>query len=194
MSTAIAASSAQTGVLGNPTPLLISCLILASLGIGNLCGRWVSAPLRNQELSSAERQESFERRRVRLSLIITLLIYYAAALPIVVVHSGWSSLNAYLRAHLFDGFGCAAFLVVAWSQLNRPWSRDERGSRTAAADLLLPLSSSIIAAAAGYVAGGSPADIVIVAAWALVFTWQFWLQITRRLDSTIRKQKSSRSR
>jgi hypothetical protein len=113
---------------------------------------------------------------VELYLGFSLVLYYAAALPVVIIHSGWAAVDPYLRGHLFDGFGCAALLTVAWSQLTRPMPVRLRPAqvRVAAAQFFLPLASAAIAAAAAYVANGSWAAVLLVFCMACIFAVQFW--------------------
>jgi len=151
--------------------------LVAAGGIaGFICGAWLRAPLGRTGDTPVERQARFEQRRARVCLGFSLALYYTAALPVVIIHSGWGAVDPYLRGHLFDGFGCAALLTVAWSQLTRPMPVRLRPAevRVAAAQLLLPLASAAIAAAAAYVANGSWATVLTVFSVACIFAVQFW--------------------
>lgn len=156
--------------------LVFGGLLAAGLIAGLLCAAWLRAPLRSGSYTPDERQDRFERRRASLCLAVALLLYYAAALPVVIIQSGWTELDTYLRGHLFDGFGCAALLTVAWSQLARPMPARLRPAnvRMAAAKFLLPLASAAIAAAAAYVADGSWTAILTAFCAAYVFGHNFW--------------------
>jgi hypothetical protein len=166
---------------GSQTPgieavLVFFGLLAAGLIAGLLCAAWLRAPLKHGSYTPQERQGRFERRRARLCLGAALLLYYAAALPVVIVQSGWAAIDIYLRGHLFDGFGCAALLTVAWSQLTRPMPARLRPAevRMAAARFLLPLASAAIAAAAAYVANGRWTAIFTVFCVAYIFSYNFW--------------------
>lgn len=171
---AVASQGSQTATI--EAYLTFGGLLTAGLIAGLLCAAWLRAPLKRGGYAPDERQVRFERRRSSLCLAVALLLYYAAALPVVIIQSGWAALGPYLRGHLFDGFGCAALLTVAWSQLARPMPRRLRPAnvRIAAAKFLLPLASAAIAAAAAYVAGGSWTAILTAFCAAYVFGHNFW--------------------
>ncbi|HEV2260322.1 MAG TPA: hypothetical protein VGS06_45025 [Streptosporangiaceae bacterium] len=156
--------------------LIFGGLLVAGGIAGLLCTAWMRAPLRRTGDTPAERQGRFERRRAQLCLGFSLVLYYAAALPVEIIHSSWAAVDPYLRQHLFDGFGCAALLTVAWSQLTRPMPMRLRPAavRMAAAKLLLPLASAAIAGAAAYVANGSWKEILAVVVVVYPFSHKFW--------------------
>jgi MFS family permease len=171
-----ATSGSQTRGLLVQESLVFFGLLAAGLIAGLLCVAWLRAPLRRTEDTPAERRGRFERRRAQLCLGFGLVLYYAAALPVVIIYSGWAAVDPYLRGHLFDGFGCAALLTVAWSQLTRPMPMRLRpaGVRMSAAQFLLPLASAAIAAAAAYVANGSWEAVLTVLFVAYIFSYKFW--------------------
>ena len=173
---AVAASGSKTHEFGIEEVSVFFGLLAAGLVAGLLCVAWLRAPLRRTRDTSAERRGRFERRRAQLCLGFALVLYYAAALPVVIIHSGWAAVDPYLRGHLFDGFGCAALLTVGWSQLTRPMPSRLRAAevRIAAAKFFLPLASAAIAAAAAYVANGSWAAVFTVFCVAYIFAYNFW--------------------
>jgi hypothetical protein len=65
------------------------------------------------------------------------------------------AVDAYARAHLFDGLGCTAFLAAVWVAL--PTGPDAAAGR-------LEAVAVAIAAAAVYVAGGKGGDIIVAVA------------------------------
>lgn len=180
LSAVTASSSASNGVTVRGS-LLFAGLLGAGLVAGLACAAWMRGPLKPSALAPAERQARFEQRRARLCLALTLLLYYAAALPVVVIQSGWSAVDPYLRGHLFDGFACAALLTVAWSQLTRPMPVRLRPAavRIAAAEFLLPIASAMVAAAAAYVANGRWPAIGVVFCVAYIFSYKFWQAVVR---------------
>jgi len=157
--------------------LVVFGLLAAGLVAGLPCAMWLRAPLGRTGDTPADRQGRFEQRLSQLRIGFALVMYYAAALPVVIFRSGWAAVDPYLRGHLFDGFGCAALLAVAWSPLTRfmPQRLRPPEVRLAAAQFFLPLASAAIAAGAAYVADGSWAAVFTAFCAGLIFTYAFWL-------------------
>lgn len=120
----------------------------------------------------------YEGRRSALSLLTALLIYYAPALYVTVLHHGWPMVDGYLRGHLFDGFGCAAFFAIGWARLTH--------NPEYAAWVLITLSGGI-AAAAAYVAGGNWEDILLASLIVVLAGWHFWHEVVDTIGRMVRE-------
>ena len=105
-------STAQFSIFG------AACVVAILLGLA--AQGWITAPLRATRLSRADRLYYAELRQRGIALVMALVCYYVPALTIVSIHAGWPAVVPYLRAHLFDGFGCAALFGVVLGQLWRP--------------------------------------------------------------------------
>jgi hypothetical protein len=149
--------------------------------LGRSVGRWIGDP--GRELIIAE------RRQGRVCVTAALISYYVPALifvvlhtqlitgkPYLVWHAQWAAVEPYLRAHLFDGFGCAALYALIFRhfrQVHPVTGNDTRGARLRAASQLI-FASTAIAASSVYIAG---AGIIIatfaglLAGFALLSFW-----------------------
>lgn len=186
----------------------ISYIVLGAvaLGIGMalisgfITSAWILDPLQNSLQSQEHRQHVSEQRERRTCLVVALLCYYIPALLIVGFHAGLAGLAPYLRAHLLDGFGCAALFALALSPLRRPLAEAshrykpglEAVGQGLRAGLLLTCASVAIAASGAWTAGGNwPAVLLagICASFPLQFFWGIVAlgisaaPLTPRLDS-----------
>jgi hypothetical protein len=90
----VAASSAsQSRGMEVEGYLIFGGLLVAGGSAGLLCTAWMRAPLRRTGDTPAERQGRFERRRAQLCLGFSLVLYYAAALPVEIIRSGWAAVD-----------------------------------------------------------------------------------------------------
>lgn len=161
--------------------------IIPALILGLMANDWLADPLRGP-VPEAGRQLS-DRRQQTVCVIAALLCYYVPGLVVVHAHASWAGILPYLRAHLFDGFGCAALFGLAFGRLRAPMPAAWPGQRTYAradriamladrrvgvAALQLTGSSALIAACAAWVAGGGPVAIIAAAVWPAIPLQAFW--------------------
>jgi hypothetical protein len=136
----------------------------------------LSTSLESEDCYKAEAAlELYRRRRAQVSMMAALLIYYAAGLGMTVASHGWSASESYLRDHILDGFGCAAFFAVGWSQMER---HANRGTG------LLSAATAGIAAAAAFQAHGTSGDVALLAGLGWVYGLFIWGYITGKVRAT----------
>jgi len=123
----------------------------------------------------------YETRRDNFSALVALVAYYVPGLWITVsIHGGWDAVGEYLRAHLLDGFGCAAFFAMGWRQLDR---------HTGKALLWFDIATAGIAAASTYIAGGNAHVVIVVGLVAFVLANLMWKVVARfsaRVDDHVK--------
>lgn len=122
----------------------------------------------------------YETRRDNFSALVALVAYYAPGLWITVSIHGWDAVGEYLRAHLLDGFGCAAFFTVGWRQLDR---------HTGKALLWFNIATAGIAAASTYIAGGDAHVVMVVGLVTFVLAnlmWGFVTGFSGRVDDHVK--------
>ncbi len=161
--------------------------VIPALILGLMANEWLAEPLRGP-VPAAGRQLS-EKRQQTVCVIVALLCYYVPGLVVVHAHASWAGMLPYLRAHLFDGFGCAALFGLAFGRLRAPmpaawpgqstYARADRiamltDRRVGIAALQLTGSSALIAACAAWVAGGGLVAMIAAAAWPTVPLQPFW--------------------
>jgi hypothetical protein len=162
--------------------------------LGRSVGKWIGPPRQDpgRELIIAE------RRQGRVCLAAALISYYVPALifvvwhaqlvvvkPYLVWHAQWNAVEPYLRAHLFDGFGCAALYALVFRhfrQVHPVTGNDTRGARLRAASRLV-LASTAIAAASVYVAGASIIIAVFCGLLAGLVLLNFWYGVVSGFKS-----------
>jgi hypothetical protein len=165
--------------------------VAAALVFGFLLGDWITAPLRDSAQGEEHRQRVCEQRERRTCLAVALLCYYAPALTVVGLHSGLAGFIPYLRAHLLDGFGCAALFALALAPLRQPLAEASRQykpgfeevGRAGRASLLLVGGSVAIAASAAWIAGGSWPDAFLAGVCAYVPLQFFWGLVALRISA-----------
>lgn len=130
--------------------------------------------------------EKYHQRRTQVSMLAALVIYFGAGLGVTVAYHGWSAWEGYLRLHILDGFGCAGFFAVGWSQMDRDFQRGNRLlSPAAASTLLLTTATASIAAAAAFVAEVALVDVLLIGVLGWVYGYFVWDSITRDLHRTL---------
>lgn len=160
-----------TGLIGG-----LTANAFKNIGLPWLEGPLVKSLEPGDHHEAKEALEKYHRRRMQASMAAALVTYFAAGLGVTIAYHGggsaWVACVKYLRAHLLDGFGCAGFFTVGWSQMDRhsKW-----------ADELLSLATAGIAAAAAFVAGGTSTDVVVISFLGYVFGYRIWGSITRHL-------------
>jgi hypothetical protein len=115
-------------------------------------------------------QRRYEARRNNFSALVALVAYYGPGLWITVSLYGGGAVGGYLRAHLLDGFGCAAFYAVGWRQLDLNARR---------ALVWFNLATGGIAAASAYIAGGNTHVVIVTGLVVFVLANLMWGIITR---------------
>jgi hypothetical protein len=168
---AVAAASRQSTNTDWLPFVLFMVAWAAALILSFISGAWLLDPLSNTEYSQEYRQRVSEQRQARVCLVTALLCYYIPAVIIVSDHAGWAAVVPYLRAHIFDGFGCAALFGLAFNRLRWPLvdtaaTTQATGmtsqltlaltnKRVAFATAQLSFGAGLIAACSAWVAGGS---------------------------------------
>jgi len=159
--------------------------------LGLLAGDWIVAPLQDSNMAEDHRQRVSEQRERRVGLVVALLCYYVPALMVVGLHAGIVGLIPYLRAHILDGFGCAALFTLALSPLRQPLAEASRrykpgfeaAGRAAQAGLLLTCGSVAIAAVAAWIAGGSWSTVLLAGVCAYFPIQFFWGFVALRISA-----------
>jgi hypothetical protein len=169
--------------------VLMAGAALVAVILGLICGDWIVDPLRTGEYSQEYRQHVSERRQARVCLVAALLCYYTPALIIVCNRAGWAAIVPYLRAHIFDGFGCAALFGLTFSRLRWPLVETAASPRAAAptsrllallgrrkaiATAQLSIGTALIAACSAWVADASWLDVLAAGVCTLVPLQTFW--------------------
>jgi hypothetical protein len=170
----------------NSQELVLLVAIMAGVVVGGIGGfivsLWIVSPLENAGQALAHRQRVSEQRERRTCLVVALLCYYVPALIFVEIHAGPAGLIPYMRAHLLDGFGCAALFAVALGPLRWPLAEASMPykpgfavvGRAARAGLLLTCGSVAIAVAAIWIAGGGWSAVLPTFVCTYVTTQLFW--------------------
>jgi hypothetical protein len=170
----------------NSQELILPVAIMAGVVVGGIGGLltsfWIVSPLENAGQTLEHRQRVSEQRERRACLVVALLCYYVPALIVVEIHTGMAALIPYMRAHLLDGFGCAALFAVALGPLRWPLAEASMPykpgfgvvGRAARAGLLLTCGSVAIAVSAAWIAGGGWAAVLLTFVCTYVPTQLFW--------------------
>ena len=170
---------------------LFMASLVAALVLGIVASEWLASPLRTTRFSLEYGQRLSEQRQRRLCVVAALACYYIPALIVIQGHAGWSAVEPYLRAHLFDGFGCAALFGIAFNYLREPLARPAAGAglsgwaaeirlarladrRTTLAAFRLTWGAVLIAAASAWVAGGGWLKVLVAAGCTFVPVQSFW--------------------
>jgi hypothetical protein len=187
---AVATASRQTTGADWLVYAVVMVTLTAALILGFISGAWLLDPLSNTGHSQEYRQRVSEQRQARVCLVTALLCYYIPALIIVRDYAGWSAIVPYLRAHIFDGFGCAALFGLAFSRLRLPLvdtaaTAQPAGAtsqlasalanrRVAVSTAQLSFGAALIAACSAWVAGGSWLAVLYAGLWTFTPLQLFW--------------------
>ncbi len=132
------------------------------------------------------------RRAGQVSTLAALAIYFTAGLGVTVAYQRWGACEGYLREHILDGFGCAAFFAAGWSQLERhPGQQAAPAEQLSEATIMLSAATAGIAAAAAFVAGGIHLDVGLIAVVGFGYGCFIWGCITTRfglLEHALKKR------
>jgi hypothetical protein len=150
-------------------------VILGGWILGLRIGHWLG-PIGQDEGLALIRSG---RRQGRVCIAAALISYYVPALTFILVHYGWTSVEPYLRAHLFDGFGCAALYALVFRHFRdlSPVTTTDGGTIRLRARARLIFASTIIAVASVYVAGAGLTVAIIYGLVAGMVLLSFWCQV-----------------
>ena len=131
--------------------------------LGRSIGKWIGPPSWDpgREFITAERRQGC------VCVAAALTSYYVRAFIFVIWHDAGLGAEPYLRAHLFDGFGCAALYTLVFRHFRKfhPVTGGDRRIDRLRAASQLALASTAIAAASVYVAG---ADVTVAIIYGLL--------------------------
>jgi hypothetical protein len=158
----------------SPLALIVAGIVVIPGGwiLGLCIGHWLG-PIGQDEGLALIRSG---QRQGRVCITAALTSYYVPALTFILVHYGWASVEPYLRAHLLDGFGCAALYALVFRHFRdlSPVTIIDTWAKRLQATARLIFASTAIAVASVYVAGAGVTVAIIYGLLAGVVLLSFW--------------------